>query len=110
MSLPLAGGAGWLQPPTSCWGYGATGDKHRAETSQVLAASVPLAPLQPWHGEAHPNLPCWSLQRSGMRCPSQVNNLCWAGLSCRLLPMAQEPRAMLSSPGEWTGWAPCSGC
>ena len=48
MSLPLAGRAGWLQPPPSCWGYRGTGDKHRAESSQVLAASVALVPLQPW--------------------------------------------------------------
>lgn len=59
MSLPLAGGAAWLQPPPtpSYCGYGGTDDKHWDGTSQVLAASVALVPLQPWHGEARPNLP-----------------------------------------------------
>lgn len=102
MSLPLAGGAEWLQhpPPRAVGGTGGTGDKHRAETGQVLAASVTLVPLQPWRCEARPNWPWWPVQRSGKHRPSRVSNHCWARLSCLLLPTVHKPRAVLSFPGE----------
>lgn len=112
MSLLLAGGAEWLQhpPPRAVGGTGGTGDKHQAETGQVLAASVTLVPLQPWHCEARPNWPWWLVQRSGKHRPSRVSNHSWARLSRWLLPTVHKPQVVLSSPGEGTGWALCSGC